>query len=168
MLIGLFVGICLTIAILFVKLYKNITLFSFKTLAFGVDFFVIFFYSIYFFHPNVSVKLVDGKMQYLLDVGVGILAILIYGLLILFINDTFPMISNALNLFIAFVGVSMAVTFAIGLLSPIVQIFIHDFTFNGDIVLSQNHMLSLFLKYMIFGLITLPIWRYRMSKLEEF
>lgn len=167
MLIGLFVGICLTIAILFVKLYKNITLFSFKTLAFGVDFFVIFFYSIYFFHPNVSVKLVDGKMQYLLDVGVGILAILIYGLLILFINDTFPMISNALNLFIAFVGVSMAVPFAIGLLSPIVQIFIHDFTFNGDIVLSQNHMLSLFLKYMIFGLITLPIWRYRMSKLEE-
>jgi hypothetical protein len=137
-------------------------------LAFGVDFFVIFFYSIYFFHPNVSVKLVDGKMQYLLDVGVGILAILIYGLLILFINDTFPMISNALNLFIAFVGVSMAVPFAIGLLSPIVQIFIHDFTFNGDIVLSQNHMLSLFLKYMIFGLITLPIWRYRMSKLEEF
>mgnify|MGYP003622806495 FL=1 len=168
MLIGLFIGICLTIAILFVKLYKNITLFSFKTLAFGVDFFVIFFYSIYFFHPNVSVKLVDGKMQYLLDVGVWILAILIYGLLILFINDTFPMISNALNLFIAFVGVSMAVPFAIGLLSPIVQIFIHDFTFNGDIVLSQNHMLSLFLKYMIFGLITLPIWRYRMSKLEEF
>ena len=72
MLIGLFIGICLTITILFVKLYKNITLFSFKTLAFGVDFFVIFFYSIYFFHPNVSVKLVDGKLQYLLNAGVGI------------------------------------------------------------------------------------------------
>lgn len=167
MFIGLFIGICLTIAILFIKLYKNITLFSFKTLAFGIDFFVILFYSIYFFHPNLAVKLVDGKMQYLLDAGVGILAILIYGLLILFINDTFPMISNALNLFITFVGVSMAVPFAIGLLSPLIQIFIHDFTFNGDIVLSQNHMLSLFLKYMIFGLITLPIWRYRMSKLEE-
>lgn len=168
MFIGLFIGICLTIAILFMKLYKNITLFSFKTLAFGIDFFVILFYSIYFFHPNLAVKLVDGKMQYLLDAGVGILAILIYGLLILFINDTFPMISSALNLFITFVGVSMAVPFAIGLLSPLIQIFIHGFTFNGDIVLSQNHMLSLFLKYMIFGLITLPIWRYRMSKLEEF
>jgi len=167
MLIGLFVGICLTIAILFVKLYKNITLFSFKTLAFEVDFFVIFFYSIYFFHPNVSVKLVDGKLQYLLNAGVGILAILLYGLLILFINDTFPMISNALNLFMAFVGVSIAVPFAIGLLSPVIQIFIHGFTFNGDIVLSQNHMLSLFLKYMIFGLITLHVWRYRMSKLEK-
>ncbi|NLD16778.1 MAG: hypothetical protein GX666_04250 [Tissierellia bacterium] len=165
--IGLFIGICLTIAILFVKLYKNITLFSFKTLAFEVDFFVIFFYSIYFFHPNVSVKLVDGKLQYLLNAGIGILAILMYGLLILFINDTFPVISNALNLFIAFVGVSIAVPFAIGLLSPVIQIFIHDFTFNGDIILSQNHMLSLFLKYMIFGLITLPIWRYRISKLEE-
>ena len=167
MLIGLFVGICLTIAILFVKLYKNITLFSFKTLAFEVDFFVIFFYSIYFFHPNVSVKLVDGKLQYLLNAAVGILAILIYGLLILFINDTFLMLSNALNLFIAFVGVSIAVPFAIGLLSPIIQIFIHGFTFNGDIVLSQNHMLSLFLKYMIFGIITLPVWRYRINKLEE-
>ena len=167
MLIGLFIGICLTITILFVKLYKNITLFSFKTLAFGVDFFVIFFYSIYFFHPNVSVKLVDGKLQYLLNAGVGILAILMYGLLILFINDTFPTISNALNLFIAFVGVSVAVPFAIGLLSPVIQIFIHGFTFNGDIVLSQNHMLSLFLKYMVFGLIALPVWRYRISKLEE-
>lgn len=87
MFIGLFIGICLTIAILFMKLYKNITLFSFKTLAFGIDFFVILFYSIYFFHPNLAVKLVDGKMQYLLYAGVGILAMLIYGLLILFIND---------------------------------------------------------------------------------
>lgn len=167
MLIGLFIGICLTIAILFVKLYKNITLFSFKTLAFGVDFFIVFFYSIYFFHPNVSVKLIEGKLQYLLNAGIGILAILLYGLLILFINDTFPMISNALNLFIAFVGVSIAAPFFIGLLTPVIQIFIHGFIFNGDIVLSQNHMLSLFIKYMIFGLITLPIWRYRISKLED-
>ena len=165
--IGLFIGICLIISILFVKLYKNITLFSFKTLAFGVDFFVIFFYSIYFFHPYVSVKLVDGKLQYLLDAGIGILAIPIYGLLILFINDTFPMISSALNLSIAFVGVSIAVPFAIGLLSPVIQIFISGFTFNGNIILSQNHILSLFLKYMIFGLIALPVWRYRISKLEE-
>ena len=167
MLIGLFIGICLTIAILFVKLYKNITLFSFKTLAFGVDFFIVFFYSIYFFHPNVSVKLIEGKLQYLLNAGIGILAILLYGLLILFINDTFPMISNALNLFIAFVGVSIAAPFFIGLLTPVIQIFIHGFIFNGDIVLSQNHMLSLFIKYMIFGLITLPIWRHRISKLED-
>jgi len=77
--IGLFLGICLTIAILFVKLYKNITLFSFKTLAFGVDFFLIFFYSIYFSHPNVAVKLFDGKLQYLLDIAIGILAILMPG-----------------------------------------------------------------------------------------
>ena len=168
MFIGLFIGICLTIAILFIKLYKNITLFSFKTLAFGIDFFVILFYSIYFFHSNVAVKLVEGKLQYLLDAGAGTLALIVYGLLILFINDTFPMISNLLNLFITFTGVSIAVPFAIGLLNPILQMFIHGFTFNGDIILSQNHMLSLFLKYMIFGLITLPIWRYRMSKLEDF
>lgn len=164
----LFLGICLTILVLFIKLYKNITLFSFKTIAFGIDFFVILFYTIYFFHPNIATKLTEGKLQYLLDVSAGILAIILYGLLILFINDTFPMISNALNLFMAFVGVCMAVPFAIGLLTPVIQLFIHGFTFNGDIVLSQNHILSLFLKYIIFGLITLPVWRYRMSKLEEF
>ena len=167
MFIGLFLGICLTIAILFVKLYKNITLFSFKTLAFGVDFFLIFFYSIYFFHPHVAVKLFDSKLQYLLDIAIGILAILIYGLVILSINDSFPTISSMLNLFIALVGTSIAVPFAIGLLSPIIQIFITGFTFNGDIVLSQNHMLSLFLKYLLFGIVALPVWRYRMSKLEE-
>ena len=51
MLIALFLGICLTIAILFIKLYKNITLFSFKTLAFGVDFFIVFFIQYIFFIP---------------------------------------------------------------------------------------------------------------------
>ncbi|MSU03307.1 hypothetical protein [Tissierella pigra] len=166
--IGLFIGICLIILVLFIKLYKNITLLSFKTMAFGIDFFVILFYTIYFFHPNVAVKLVEGKLQYLLDAGAGILAVILYGLLILFINDAFPRVSNILNLFITFIGVCMAVPFAIGLLTPVIQLFIHRFTFNGDIVLSQNHMFNLFLKYMIFGIIALPVWRYRMSKLEEF
>ncbi len=168
MFIGLFLGICLTILVLFIKLYKNITLFFFKTMAFGIDFFVILFYTIYFFHPHVATKLVVGKLQYLLDGGAGILAVILYSLLILFINDTFPIISNVLNLFITFIGVGIAVPFTIGLLTPIIQFFHQGFTFNGDIILSQNHMLSLFLKYMVFGIITLPVWRHRMSKLEEF
>ncbi|MBU5257236.1 hypothetical protein [Tissierella praeacuta] len=166
--IGLFIGICLIILVLFINLYKNITLLSFKTMAFGIDFFVILFYTIYFFHPNIAVKLVEGKLQYLLDAGAGILAIMAYGLLILFINDTFPKLSNILNLFITFIGVGIALPFTIGLLTPIIQIFNKDFIFNGDINLSQNHMLNLFLKYMVLGIITLPAWRYRMSKLEEF
>lgn len=166
--IGLFIGICLIILVLFINLYKNITLLSFKTMAFGIDFFVILFYTIYFFHPNIAAKLVEGKLQYLLDAGAGILAIIAYGLLILFINDTFPKVSNILNLFITFIGVGIALPFTIGLLTPVIQIFNKGFIFNGDIILSQNYMLNLFLKYMTLGIITLPIWRYRMSKLEEF
>lgn len=50
-------------------IYKIITLFSFKTMAFGIDFFVILFYTIYFFHPNIATRLVEGKLQYLLDAG---------------------------------------------------------------------------------------------------
>lgn len=88
--------------------------------------------------------------------------------MILFINDAFPRVSNILNLIITFIGVGIALPFTIGLLTPVIQVFNKGFTFNGDIVLSQNYMLSLFLKYMILGIITLPIWRYRMSKLEEF
>lgn len=153
---------------LFIKLYKNITLLSFKTMAFGIDFFVILFYTIYFFHPNIATKLVEGKLQYLLDAGAGILAVILYGLLILFINDTFPRVSNILNLIVTFIGVGIALPFTIGLLTPVIQIFLHGFTFNGDIILSQNRMLSLFLKYVVFGIIALPVWRYRMSKLEEF
>lgn len=107
-------------------------------------------------------------LQYLLDAGAGILAVILYGLLILFINDVCPRISNILNLIITFIGVGIALPFTIGLLTPIIQIFNKGFIFNGDIILSQNHMLGLFLKYMILGIITLPIWRYRMSKLEEF
>lgn len=95
--IGLFIGICLIILVLFINLYKNITRLSFKTMAFGIDFFVILFYTIYFFHPNIATKLVEGKLQYLLDAGAGILAIMAYGLLILFINDAFPKLSNILS-----------------------------------------------------------------------
>ncbi|MGO1580147.1 MAG: hypothetical protein ACTHWZ_01885 [Peptoniphilaceae bacterium] len=166
--IGLFIGICLIILVLFIKLYKNITLISFKAMAFGIDFFVILFYTIYFFHPNVAAKLVEGKLQYLPDAGAGILAVILYGLLILFINDAFPRISNILNFIISFIGVGIALPFTLGLLTPVIQIFNNGFTFNGDIILSQNHMLNLFLKYMTLGIIALPIWRYRMNKLEEF
>ena len=165
--IGLFIGICLIILVLFIKLYKNITLISFKTKAFGIDFFVILFYTIYFFHPNMAAKLVEGKLQYLLNAGAGILAVILYGLLILFINDAFPRVSNILNLIITFIGISIALPFTIGLLTPVIQVFNKGFTFNGDIVLSQNYMLNIFLKYMILGIINLSIWRYRMSKLEE-
>ena len=162
MFIGLFLGICLTILVLFIKLYKNITLFSFKTMAFGIDFFVILFYSIYFFHPNVATKLVEGKLQYLLDAGVGILAVILYGLLILFINDTFPRVSNILNLFITFVGVGIAVPFTIGLLTPVIQFFHQSFTFNG--MFCPRIICSLFLKYMV--LESLPFsMEIRMSKL---
>lgn len=137
-------------------------------MAFGIDFFIILFYTIYFFHPYVATKLVEGKLQYLLDAGAGILAVILYGLLILFINDAFPRINNILNLIITFIGVGIALPFTIGLLTPVIQIFNNGFTFNGDIILSQNHMLNLFLKYIILGIIALPIWRYRMNKLEEF
>ncbi len=117
----------------------------------------------------MAAKLVEGKLQYLLDVGAGILAVILYGLLILFVNDAFPRVSNILNLIITFIGVCIALPFTIGLLTPpVIQIFNKGFIFNGDIILSQNHMLGLFLKYMILGIITLPIWRYSMSKLEEF
>ena len=71
----------------------------------------------------MAVKLVEGKLQYLLDVGAGILAVILYGLLILFINDVCPRISNILNLIITFIGVGIALPFTIGLLTPIIQIF---------------------------------------------
>ena len=105
----------------------------------------------------MTVKLVEGKLQYLLDVGAGILVVILYGLSILFVNDAFPKASNILNLFITFICVDIALPFIIGLLTPVIQIFNNGFTFNGNIVLSQNHMLNLFLKYMTLRIIALPI-----------
>ncbi len=175
MFIGLFIGFCIIAFSLVVWLYKTMTISVFKLLAFGIDYFVLVFYAIYFFHPYVAVKIASGNWIYALDVLCGIITILLYTVLLSFLTQAFPNISSALNLFMAFIGVMIALPFTLSLIIPIIQVFNKSFgeyldkislAQNHMLNLSQSHMLNIFLTYLIFGIIALPIWRYRVDKLN--
>jgi len=163
--IGIFLSICMLIVSIIIALYKNFTVFTVKLLAFGIDFFVLVFYAIYFFHPHVAVKIAHGNWIYALDVLVAIMTVILYAFLIQMLNNTLPIISNILNLFMAFVGVSLAVQAFFGLLTPLTEVF--HLSIDENFALTQNHMMNLFIKYAILVLFTLPVWRFRMDKLEE-
>ena len=162
------IGLCAAIFMMFVYFYKAMTITIFKVLAFAIDYFVIVFYSVYYFHSGITTKFATGKEEvYFVNALVGLATILLYTLLIKILHKYFPTISSLLNLIMAFIGVSIAVPFTIGLLSPIIEIFKPDFTFNGDIIISQNHVRNLVYKNILFALIALPAWQHRMERLTE-
>ena len=167
MLIGIWLGLCIAIFMTIIYLFKTMTITIFKLLAFAIDYFVLVFYAIYYFNSAITVKVVSGNWIYLINTFVGLVTVLLYTLLIKLINEKFPTMSTLLNFVMAFIGVTIAVPFAIGLIAPIIGIFKPGFAFNGDIILSQNHMMNLIYTNLLFVAISLPIWKYRMKKLNE-
>ena len=164
--IGLFVFLCAMIFLAFVFIYKTVTVSVFKLLAFAIDYFIIVFYSVYYFNSFITVKFFSENMIYVINALLGLAVIIVYTILILSLNSNFPKISSALNLFMSFLGVSIAIPITIGLLTPVIHIFNHNFSFNGDIIITHNLMLNLFLKYLIFGIAAIPVWHYRMNKIN--
>ncbi len=166
MFIGLWLSFCVAAFFAIIRLYKFLTISIFKLLAFAIDYFVIVFYAIYYFHSAVTVKVVSGNWIYLVNAFVGLGTIVLYTVLMIFLYENFRVISNILNLFMAFVGVTIALPFTIGLLSPFLEMFIDGFKYNGEIILSNNHTTNLILVNLLYGLVAIPVWRYRMNKLE--
>ncbi|WP_179939776.1 hypothetical protein [Gemelliphila palaticanis] len=78
------------ITLLFIGFYKLIALSSLKITVFAVDFLLIFIYTTTFMHSEVSVKISSGYVVYFWDIVFGILAMGIYGFLILLIHRLLP------------------------------------------------------------------------------
>ncbi|NLP33728.1 MAG: hypothetical protein GX359_00845 [Clostridiales bacterium] len=167
MLIGLWLGLCAAIFMMFVYFFKTMTITVFKVLAFAIDYFVLVFYAVYYFNEAVTTKLVSGNWIYLVNTFIGLVTIFLYTMLIQLINEKVPAISTLLNLVMAFIGVTIAVPFTISLIAPIIGIFKPGFTFNGDIILSHNHIKNLIYTNLLFAVITIPVWQYRMNKLNR-
>ena len=70
-----------------ITLFKLIAEYSVKISAYAIDFALVFGLSAYYIHQLVISKMVTGWMVYVLDIGVGILATLAYGILIVVICD---------------------------------------------------------------------------------
>src|SRR5574344_851746 len=106
-----------------ITLFKLIAEYSVKISAYAIDFALVFGLSGYYIHQFVANKIVTGWMVYVLDIGVGILATLAYGILIVVIHNKLPKISSVLNLIISIVGMSIAFPLALDLITSILKVF---------------------------------------------
>lgn len=90
--------VLLLILMLFVGIYKFIAVSSIRIVALEVDFFLIFFYTIYFLHDLISVKIASGNVVYFWDIVFGLLAVGIYCFIILTIHHFLPKLSKVIKL----------------------------------------------------------------------
>ena len=149
-----------------ITLFKLIAEYSVKISAYAIDFALVFGPSTYYIHQFVANKMVTGWMVYVLDIGVGILATLAYGILIVFIHNKLPKISSVLNLIISIIGISIAFPLALDLISSILKVFgvvKESFT---QITLFENQTGNTILNYGIILILAIPVYRRRMKYLN--
>ena len=149
-----------------ITLFKLIAEYSVKISAYAIDFALVFGLSTYYIHQFVANKIVTGWMVYVLGIGVGILATLAYGILIVVIHNKLPKISSVLNLVISIVGMSIAFPLALDLISSILKVFgVVQESFT-QITLFDNQTGNTILNYGIILILAIPVYRGRMKYLN--
>lgn len=149
-----------------ITLFKLIAEYSVKISAYAIDFALVFGLSTYYIHQFVANKIVTGWMVYVLDIGVGILTTLAYGILIVVIHNKLPKISSMLNLVISIVGMSIAFPLALDLISSILKVFgVVQESFT-QITLFDNQTGNTILNYGIILILAIPVYRGRMKYLN--
>ena len=149
-----------------ITLFKLIAEYSVKISAYAVDFALVFGLSAYYVHQFIVNKMVTGWMVYVLDIGVGILATLAYGILIVVIHNKLPKISSVLNLVISIVGMSIAFPLALDLISSVLKVFgvvKESFT---QINLFSNQTGNTIFNYGIILILAIPVYSGRMKYLN--
>ena len=149
-----------------ITLFKLIAEYSVKISAYAIDFALVFGLSTYYIHQFVANKIVTGWMVYVLGIGVGTLATLAYGILIVVIHNKLPKISSVLNLIISIIGMSIAFPLALDLISSVLKVFgvvKESFT---QITLFENQTGNTILNYGIILVLAIPVYRGRMKYLN--
>lgn len=159
--------ILLLILMLFVGIYKFIAISSVKVAAFTIDFFLVFFYTIYYLHGLVSVRISSGNVVYFWDVVFGLISVGIYGFIILTIHHLLPKLSKVLNYIISVVGVSVAIPLAISFSTAVVNMFNSNIRATNHIQLLNNPTADKIVYIVIFVLLAIPVWNVRMEKLNS-
>lgn len=155
------------VTLLFIGFYKLIALSSLKITAFAVDFLLIFIYTTTFMHGVLSVKISSGYVVYFWDIVFGILAMGIYGFLILLIHRVVPIVSKGLNYFITFLGVFVAIRLATSFATSFINIFNSNFKPTDHIQLLNNVTVDKVVYIFLAILIAIPVWNVRMEKLNS-
>jgi putative conjugative transposon membrane protein len=152
------IGLLLLVLILFVGMFKLIALFSIKITAFAIDFFLIFFFTIlYYLHWLISVKILSGNAVYFWDFVLGLVAVVIYGVVILFIHHMFPNVSKILNYVISFMGVSVVIPLAISFATSFINMINSNVKATNHIQLFNNATADKIVYIVMFILLAIPV-----------
>lgn len=161
------IGLLLLVLILFIRVFELIALSSIKITAFTIDFFLIFFFTIYYLHGLISVKISSGNAVCFWNFVFGLVAVVIYGVVILFIHHIFPNVSKELNYVISFVRVSVAIPLAISFATLFIKMINSNVKTTDNIQLLNNATAVKIVYIVIFILLAIPVWKIRMEKLNS-
>ena len=69
-----------------ISLYKMLAVSTVKIAAFAIDFALVFLLTCFYGHSFIGTKLATGNLVYLIDIALGIVATLAYGVLIILLH----------------------------------------------------------------------------------
>lgn len=163
----IFISLMFLGVVLFIKFYAFVLLNSVKIMTFVPDMILIVFYTIYFLHGMVSVKISSGNIVYIWDVVFAILAVVNYMFLLVFIHKKLSIVSNILNYIVAYIGISIVVPFLTDLISAFVNSIYPNIKHTTHIMLLNNPIADQVLYQAIYLLLAIWVYRIRMKKLNS-
>ena len=149
-----------------ISLYKMLAVSTVKIAAFAIDFALVFLLTCFYGHSFIGTKLATGNLVYLIDIALGIIATLAYGVLIILLHSRLPKVSMVLNFFIVLIGVSVAYPLALDFISAVLKMLgIVKDTFT-ELSLFENGLWNKILHYLIIFILALPIFGSRITYLN--
>ena len=151
---GIFIAGYILLILSGIVFYYLISTYSVKISAFLIDFIVV---GLGFY---ISIK---DKLDSKLAIPLSITVVIIYGILLVLINQKLPKVSKFLNYIIAFIGSSVALWLALDFITSTLSAFkIIGQTYH-QLPITKSMMINSFIHYVIVFLISIPVFKGRMK-----
>lgn len=137
-----------------------------KVVAFALDYAIILIFGIYFLHNTVSIKISSGNAIYFWDVVFGILIIIIYKFLLIFLKEWIPIVYNIFIYVLSLIASSIVIRWGILFTTLLFQVINKNIKETEHIQLLNNPLADKIL-YIIFTVI-LSIFLYQKRTGNDF
>lgn len=164
---GILLFVMFASVLMAITLFKITTTMSVKIAAYTLDFALVFGFACYFAHGLMASNFQVGNLIYLLDIAIGILAALTYGVLLVLIHHFLPRVSKVLNFFAVVLGVSVAFPLAIDFITTILKVIgVMDTTWSKLPIFVDN-IKNIVAHNAIIVLLSIPVFIGRMKYLDK-
>lgn len=134
--------------------YYLVSTYSVKISAFLIDFVVIGF------GTYISIR---DKLDNKISIPLSLLVIIIYGIILILLNQKLPKLSKFINYIIAFIGSAVALWLALEFITSVLVTFKITSKTYHQIPFTKTLMINNFIHYVIVFLISIPVFKGRMK-----